>query len=1036
MAHSVIYMAMISAHSMDCRAQNKQSLHCVVSTALLAAIGIWNADAAGQVLAFDQLLALGPSPGINTLHILNGASANLPHSPFPTVLELYKVAGRYTIVLVGGLGTIEAGAEASGGLTVYWGEVEQPELASALIELVKAERNPFILDGVKYSWVVEGSMVKMSQTADGVQVATITRGQGLTSAVDNDGMVHWTCIVVAAVLEASGWEGFLSSGPRQHHLTYGEILRVHRPGGLRPSSLRHRLSSLRFLLQLASEFFRTIDHIISTLERISGRLEFYQMYATVLYVKSELVQKALADTFMTKTNQPRSASRVALKMLNPCKTFFSQAIALLERNETRLNFCTTQVDRMLDYEWRRVQTEVAETGSQDARSRETQQIRRTESRENRQAFLHAISPRTIAQQSKPHQLQLIMSSEHRSGTWLLNHPEFLAWKTGDESLSPILWLKGIPGSGKTVLAWLRHCLSNRPSFPRPHNFFNSDKSRKLLRFIVDIACCFRQPYIVIDALDECDLESLHRLLSLFNHIGNPVRILVTSRDHPDIRTAFRNTPTIEVSPSAIEEDIRHFVQQKVYEDEAFLHIRDPRLRETIVETLVQGANGMFLLPFMQLSRLSEQRTDHDIQAILETLPPDLKTTYLRCVQHIDALDAARRRRAQRVLRWTICASNPLSLPEIATAISIDDMQEEWDASRLVSDIDERTMIGDCGNLVISEPPPFNEFLPFKVARLFHATVKDFLVQTPAALGFPEKRTDPILESSIAVLESTLRYLKLHYDCLSLDQYINRRWFDDDLNLITAPENCTRDALFQRRECQECQNNSSPFREGYIFNQFGAQMRNVGEAACRLVAQWCEVIDLIIVNLELPLDMARECKKTRLVQATILMNQPVLLDAILQADPSACFEADSHGNTPLHIAAHHQITECVPVLLRHGANPNATNDKDWTPLHAATTAAPFVQWERTTNLLQALLGDGAHINAEDQDGRTALHLAARRGSVMTVRFLLDNGAAPSKRDSHGKTASQLKPSVPQEKILLRAFQLFHPDYDILASLLPL
>ncbi|KAJ7585152.1 hypothetical protein C8J56DRAFT_143240 [Mycena floridula] len=847
--------------------------------------------------------------------------------------------------------------------------------------------------------------------------------------------------------------------------------------------------SLRFLLQLASEFFRTIDHIISTLERISSRLEFYQMYATVLYVKYELVQRALADvyrailmvcteinkTFMTKTNQPRSAFRVALKMLNPCKTSFSQAIALLERTETRLTFCTTQADRMLVYEWRRVQTEVAETGSQDARSREAQQIRRTESRENRQAFLHAISPRTIAQQSKPHQLQLIMSSEHRSGTWLLNHPEFLAWKTGDGSLSPILWLKGIPGSGKTVLAsiviaelqrdsdstvayfYCRHDHARdidavlasilcqlagalpveSPFFSQPHNFFNSfDESRKLLQFIVDIACRFKQPYIVIDALDECDLESLHRLLSLFNHIGDPIRLLVTSRDHPDIRTAFRNTPTIEVSPSAIEEDIRHFVQQKVYEDEAFLHIRDPRLRETIVETLVQGANGMFLLPFMQLSRLSEQRTDHDIQAILETLPPDLKATYLRCVQQIDALDAVRRRRAQRVLRWTICASNPLSLPEIATAISIDDMQEEWDASRLVSDIDERTIIGDCGNLVISEPPPFNEFLPFKVARLFHATVKDFLVQTPAALGFPEKCTDPILESSIAVLESTLRYLKLHYDCLSLDQYINRRWFDDDLNLITAPENCTRDALFQRRECQECQNNSSPFREGYIFNQFGAQMRNVGEAACRLVAQWCEVIDLIIVNLELPLDMARESKKTRLVQATILMNQPVLLDAILQADPSACFEADSHGNTPLHIAAHHQITECVPVLLRHGANPNATNDKGWTPLHAATTPAPFVRWERTTNLLQALLGDGAHINAEDQDGHTPLHLAAPRGSVMTVRFLLDNGAAPSKRDSQGKTASQLKPSVPQEKILLRAFQLFHPDYDILASLLPL
>ncbi|KAJ7600150.1 hypothetical protein C8J56DRAFT_1037747 [Mycena floridula] len=69
----------------------------------------------------------------------------------------------------------------------------------------------------------------------------------------------------------------------------------------------------------------------------------------------------------------------------------------------------------------------------------------------------------------------------------------------------------------------------------------------------------------------------------------------------------RTTPTIEVSPSAIEDDIRHFVHQKVYEDEAFLHI-GPILRETIVETLVQGANRMFSLPFMQLSRTGGARS--------------------------------------------------------------------------------------------------------------------------------------------------------------------------------------------------------------------------------------------------------------------------------------------------------------------------------------------------------------------------------------------------------------------------------------------
>lgn len=40
-----------------------------------------------------------------------------------------------------------------------------------------------------------------------------------------------------------------------------------------------------------------------------------------------------------------------------------------------------------------------------------------------------------------------------TGEWLLQHPTFLQWK--DESASSILWLHGIPGSGKSKLTYVR-----------------------------------------------------------------------------------------------------------------------------------------------------------------------------------------------------------------------------------------------------------------------------------------------------------------------------------------------------------------------------------------------------------------------------------------------------------------------------------------------------------------------------------------------------------------------------------------------------
>ena len=68
------------------------------------------------------------------------------------------------------------------------------------------------------------------------------------------------------------------------------------------------------------------------------------------------------------------------------------------------------------------------------------------------------------------------------------------------------------------------------------------------------------------------------------------------------------------------------------------------------------------------------------------------------------------------------------------------------------------------------------------------------------------------------------------------------------------------------------------------------------------------------------------------------------------------------------------------------------------------------------LVRTLLDAGAAINARDEDGRTALMLAAMEGHLDTVAALLDAGADVEARDNDGKTAQDLATAEGQNEIV--------------------
>src|SRR5712691_9690281 len=105
-----------------------------------------------------------------------------------------------------------------------------------------------------------------------------------------------------------------------------------------------------------------------------------------------------------------------------------------------------------------------------------------------------------------------------------------------------------------------------------------------------------------------------------------------------------------------------------------------------------------------------------------------------------------------------------------------------------------------------------------------------------------------------------------------------------------------------------------------------------------------------------------------------------------------------GATPLHYAASYGSTESVRILLDRGADPNARNNADITPLIYAA-----YNLEKTRLLVEK----GADVNAHARNGVTPLMVAASvHGNVATVRYLLEKGADPKATRANGGDALQI------------------------------
>lgn len=118
-------------------------------------------------------------------------------------------------------------------------------------------------------------------------------------------------------------------------------------------------------------------------------------------------------------------------------------------------------------------------------------------------------------------------------------------------------------------------------------------------------------------------------------------------------------------------------------------------------------------------------------------------------------------------------------------------------------------------------------------------------------------------------------------------------------------------------------------------------------------------------------------------------------AKLVQDPQLAKQRHTYGRTLLHDVAAGGNPALMGILLKLGADPNATDKFGHTPLYTLANSEG--------DGVQMLVKAGADVNAKERVKRcTPLHMAARRGNTRIAQALLDCGADLEARDIAGDT----------------------------------
>lgn len=384
--------------------------------------------------------------------------------------------------------------------------------------------------------------------------------------------------------------------------------------------------------------------------------------------------------------------------------------------------------------------------------------------------------------------------------WILDHADFRRWR--EDQHSRLLWIKGDPGKGKTMLLCGIIDELKRPTAPTYLlSFFfcqatdtriNSATAmlRGLIYLLVDqqpslishvrkkydhagqtvfedtnawVALSeiftnilqdlsLKNTYVIIDALDECvtDLSKILDLIIQKSSVSSRVKWIVSSRNWPEIEerleTAGRKVRVcLELNTKSISVAVSNYIDYKVAQL-AQVKKYDDKTKSDVRDYLSSNANGTFLWVALVCQNL-EKLSRLNIIAKLKTFPPGLDSLYERMMQKLDSSDDVNLLRQILALVTVVC--RPITLQELTSFVGTPE--------NIANDLELlREIIKLCGSFLA---------LQGHTIYFVHQSARDFLLKSMDSKICPTGVAElhyTVFSKSLEVMSQTL-----HRDIYSL-----------------------------------------------------------------------------------------------------------------------------------------------------------------------------------------------------------------------------------------------------------------------------
>ena len=633
-----------------------------------------------------------------------------------------------------------------------------------------------------------------------------------------------------------------------------------------------------------------------------------------------------------------------------------------------------------------------------------------------------LSPTAYASESSEYRKHL-SSRLPGTGSWLETSNEYRDWQ-GDKGA---LWVKAIPGSGKSVLAaslishiaeqhdalvlffffrqtitanqrpqslvrdWLSQLLNHSPLIQhslirliKNHRSLDTISFEELWRVLISALRLCHRVYCVADALDEMDLDNevfLKALVRLGQESPASIKVFVTSRPVPHVERILRHPSVLQIVPlpEVVNADISAYIKHRCTED----CVVSEACRSKLHQSILNRSNGLFLYAKLVLDSLLATTKvsligEDGLTGFLDKIPASLAEMYTKMLSDHSTRSGTQQALQIEILRTVTRAERPLRLLELTSLIEFENgLSQTRDTKSVIRSA--------CGPLI--------EILGDETVSVIHHSFTEFLYRNDYdGMSMHAARNFDPPDHSLSGSGS--------YDLSSGNGLFPA--LDYQQTQKTLGVSCLKFLISALSEQRELFSRGCPKEPGSDFYdcEESQKMPNFPESQRRVQELKLShpFLEYAISNWYKHLEKYDEAdSQLSLILDEFMINKKRAFKSWLNFSSTSvpCFPKFCPAK-PLHVAAYCGLSGYIDHLLQLGVS---IEEKD----HSGRTPIFYAAQKGHEKAVATLLAHGARNDEDDNDGYKPLIVAARHNRYKVVQLLVEAGVdpyTPKTREDHG------------------------------------